>query len=475
MGACAIVLALLAGPTASAEPGRVAGLVRQLGDADFAAREAAARGLAGVGEPALPALRAALAADDAEVARRAADLVDGITRAAEARRVLTPTPVTLAAPAGDGVLTLGDVTASWSKASGVEFVLAPLELGRAPVTSRASPLPLWAAVELVAEELDLDWVSRAAPNAPADRAAVALTPRRAGKRPPRFTGHAVAVGSPPPADGVALPVDSLSVIVQAFAEPKVCLQRLDAVVVTRATDARGQEMRTLPAVLCPPPAPPTYRGRGVRNLETMTFVVSPNRPATNFEPTPTQALVRFAKPEAAADRVAVLEGILRATVCGPKEEVARVTGLDTRPLAGVVTRGVSLSVNAMPNAGDGTSILVVTLATPVGGLAFGDRARGGLSAANSAATGLAVFDAAGEAFAVSVTTTSLRPTPDGRLQEQLFLRLQPTEKVTGLPVTLTLTGARTRPLDIPFTLRDVPLHPGTAGPPVVAPRVTVSP
>ncbi len=473
----AIVAVLLAVPAGAAEPARVAGLVRQLGAADYAEREAAAKALTGVGESALPALRVALAADDAEVARRAADLVAGITRAAEARRLLAPTLVTLAAP-DDTPLTLRDVTAAWAKASGVEFALAPESLGRTPVTSRAAgPLPLWAAVDLVAAELDLDLSARATPNAPADRVALTLTPNRVAKRPPRFTEHALAVEAVPPADGVTLPADSLSVVLQTHAEPRLGLQRLDAVVVTKATDARGQELRTLPAVLAAPPVTPTYRGRGMRNVDFEVRIVPATPAATNFAPTPAQALVRFARPDAAPGRLAVLEGILRATVRGPKEEIARVTGLDKKPLAGASERGVSLSVNTVPNAGDGTAILVVTVTSQPGELAFGDRPRAagdavnvrglglpGVSAANSAAAGLAVADANGVAFEVSVTTTSLRPMPDGRLAEQLFLRLVPTEQVRGAPATLTLTGARTRPLDIPFVLRDVPLHPGTAQP-----------
>lgn len=467
MRASAILLTLLGGQVSAAEPARVVGLIARLGHADFAEREAATTALAGVGESALPALRAALKAEDAEVARRAASLVEGITRAAEARRLLAPTAVTLAAT-GDAPLTLGDVAASLTKASGVEFVVEPAEFGRTPVTSRAAgPLPLWAAVDRVATELDLDWGPRAIANAPADRIAVALVRGRAGKRWPRFTDHAVAVEASVPAATVKLPADSLSVILQTYAEPKLGFQRLDAVVVTKATDARGQELRTLPAVLCPPPAPPSYRGRGGRNFDPVTVTVLVNPVATNFEPTPAQALVRFANPrngDEAPERLAALEGFLRATVAGPTEEVARVTGFDKKPIAGVVGRGLSLTVDAVPNAGDGTSSLVVTITTTPGEVGFGDRVKG-----PSAAGSLAVTDAAGEAFAVSVTTTTLRPMPDGRLQERLFLRLQPTDAVSGSPATLTVTGARPKRLDIPFTLRDVPLHPGTATAPPTPP------
>jgi hypothetical protein len=61
------------------EKGRVADLIKQLGDVHFAKREAATRALAEIGEPALAALRkAADASDDAEVRARADHLVAAI-------------------------------------------------------------------------------------------------------------------------------------------------------------------------------------------------------------------------------------------------------------------------------------------------------------------------------------------------------------------------------------------------------------
>jgi uncharacterized protein (TIGR03067 family) len=58
---------------------RVARLVKQLGHADYAKREAASEELDAIGAPALDALRKALSHDDAEVRRRAANIVGAIT------------------------------------------------------------------------------------------------------------------------------------------------------------------------------------------------------------------------------------------------------------------------------------------------------------------------------------------------------------------------------------------------------------
>src|SRR5262249_53300835 len=55
-------------------------LVRQLGDDDFAVREAATKKLEETGPLALPQLRAAMKSTDLEVRRRAAELVEAIDK-----------------------------------------------------------------------------------------------------------------------------------------------------------------------------------------------------------------------------------------------------------------------------------------------------------------------------------------------------------------------------------------------------------
>ncbi len=70
---------LRAGPGKETEAERIARLVKQLGDDDFAKREAASKELDGIGEPALPALRkAAASSDDPEIRRRAERIVRDI-------------------------------------------------------------------------------------------------------------------------------------------------------------------------------------------------------------------------------------------------------------------------------------------------------------------------------------------------------------------------------------------------------------
>jgi uncharacterized protein (TIGR03067 family) len=81
---------LRSGPGEETESEKITRLVKQLGDDSFAKRETASKGLEAIGEPALDALRKAVAsADDAEIRRRAEQAVQGITarlRAAAARK-----------------------------------------------------------------------------------------------------------------------------------------------------------------------------------------------------------------------------------------------------------------------------------------------------------------------------------------------------------------------------------------------------
>jgi WD40 repeat protein len=75
---CLAALLPAAAPPAEPSPAELARLIRQLGDDDFEAREAATARLKEIGEPALPVLQKALASNDAEVRRRAETIVAAI-------------------------------------------------------------------------------------------------------------------------------------------------------------------------------------------------------------------------------------------------------------------------------------------------------------------------------------------------------------------------------------------------------------
>src|SRR5690348_7394950 len=88
----------LAGGATPADSGgdeRVPRLIRQLGSDQFREREAATDALDGLGAAALEPLRKATKSEDAEVRRRAADLVQRIEKRVETARILAPLRVRL--------------------------------------------------------------------------------------------------------------------------------------------------------------------------------------------------------------------------------------------------------------------------------------------------------------------------------------------------------------------------------------------
>jgi hypothetical protein len=91
----ALSAAPLRGADGESEAARVAALVGQLGSTNFGERERAMRALDRQGAHALAALRAALRGPDAEVRRRAAELVARIEQRLENERVLRPRRVRL--------------------------------------------------------------------------------------------------------------------------------------------------------------------------------------------------------------------------------------------------------------------------------------------------------------------------------------------------------------------------------------------
>ncbi|HKB04740.1 MAG TPA: TIGR03067 domain-containing protein, partial [Gemmataceae bacterium] len=88
VGLALAVVAAVADPHKDAAPDRIATLVRQLGDKEYAKREAATKELDAIGEPARDALKAAVGGSDAEIRQRAQKVLDSLdarVRAAAAK------------------------------------------------------------------------------------------------------------------------------------------------------------------------------------------------------------------------------------------------------------------------------------------------------------------------------------------------------------------------------------------------------
>jgi hypothetical protein len=143
--------ALFAGPGDGppASQARIQSLIDRLGSALFREREAAGRELDALGEVALDALRKAAGAGDPETRRRAAELVERIDARLTTTRLLTPTLVQL-----DYKDTpLAAAVADLAKRTGAPITLASTDAytGRT-VTVASGPLPFWEALELFSRQ-----------------------------------------------------------------------------------------------------------------------------------------------------------------------------------------------------------------------------------------------------------------------------------------------------------------------------------
>src|SRR5947209_7359700 len=134
----------------NAEAARVAKLVEQLGSGDFGEREKASQELDDIGAPAVEPLHKAVASEDAEVRRRADDLVRKIEKRTASARILTPTRVHLVYKD----TPLPEAVADFKKKSGYGVVLHDPKgkLAGRKVTLDTGETTFWHAVDLFCRE-----------------------------------------------------------------------------------------------------------------------------------------------------------------------------------------------------------------------------------------------------------------------------------------------------------------------------------
>jgi hypothetical protein len=153
-----LLLALLAGlglttlsslPAPAADPrpsaAKLRQLIDQLGSASFTEREEATAALDAAGEPALPGLRKAVESDDAEVRRRAGDLLKKIEQRVDAEHLLAPAKVKL----WFKDTPLSEAVAELSKKTGCHVTLQDPtgRLRDRKVTLEAGEITFWEALD----------------------------------------------------------------------------------------------------------------------------------------------------------------------------------------------------------------------------------------------------------------------------------------------------------------------------------------
>jgi hypothetical protein len=475
-----VVLVLAASVAAAPEPQRdareITQLVEKLGSEDFAEREAATKRLDELGAPALDDLRAACRSEDPEVADRAKDLVRKIERRIASERALAPTVVELTAKN----TPLDAVLAALSKQSGYEVVLnGPnlKELAAKKVTVATGKVPFWSAVLKVCDVADLQIGGVGGFVAPWSAAYAGTFAKTAGGTAIRFTldtDRAVVLESrgakkrPASVHGAVLveafvlPLatpDSGATLVQFWPEPKLAWQSVANLKITKATAGD----RTLTPDPTPPPAP------GAPRIGKLRVVVNDGTSSTimiaeGFQPNVRQAVVKF-KPDGAPAGVAgELTGSASALVRTGPEALATVT-LDPKGAVAVTGRAnVELTASAVTEVNGKKFVEVAvffppTSVDPVGTFDALPDVKPAAAGDNRAVLGVRVTDADGTAFPLSLTRQrSDYDKANRRTVARMTLELVAAKDGPTKPAKVTFWGRAPRPVEVPFTLKDVPLR-----------------
>ncbi|MBN9120019.1 MAG: hypothetical protein J0I06_12790 [Planctomycetes bacterium] len=481
MRTSAVVLILAAGAAAAPVPSpnarEAARLVEKLGSSDFAEREAATGRLDELGVLALDDLRAACKSEDPEIARRAIDLVRRIERRAASERALAPTTVEIDAAGAP----LDAVLAALSGRADCDVVLngpdAP-ELAAKKVTVATGKVPFWSAVVKVCDAAELQiagaggfvapgsapYYGRAAKTADGtavrratnvERAVVLESRGGAKKRPASVHGAVLVEGFAPPR-GTAPPGGAA--LVQFWPEPKLGWQAVVNLKVERAVGAGGNR---LTPDLTPPPVAQQPPGR-------RPFAVQPNggpvAPGARFNPNIRQAFAKFKPGDEPATGARELSGSAYALMRSAVEPMATVA-LDPQKAVAVTGRaGVEMTAAAFTDA-TGKKFVEVTVAfapTSVDPVRASDPlpdAKPAATGGNRTVLGVRVTDADGATFPLALAKQRSDFDRTGRrvvahlTLEAVAVKDGPTE-----PAQVVFWGSTSRPVEVPFTLKDVPLR-----------------
>lgn len=470
LAACAVG----APPAPQPKARETAQLVEKLGAADFAEREAATKRLEELGALALDDLRAACKSEDPEIARRAIDLVRAIERRASAERALAPTVVELDAKAAP----LDAVLAALSKRAGYEVVLnGPnvKELAAKKVAVATGKVPFWEAVLKVCAVADLQIAGVGGFLAPGSGPYTGTFAKSADGKAVRFTMHterAVVLESRNPANKrpasvhgavlvEAFPTGAApgrAALVQFWPEPKLGWQSLAHVKITSATGADGRKLVPDPT---PPPEAQKQFGTPVARINDGT--ASTIGISDPFNPNLRQAVARFKQTDEPATLARELTGSAFAVVRSGLEPMATVTLKGNKPVAVIGKAGVEMTASAYTDKGGKKFVEVALKFAPQSVDAA--RASDALpdikpdaTGSNRSVLGLRVTDDDGAAFPLALTA---QQSDFDRTGQRIIARL--TLEAVGAkggptdPAQVVFWGTTSRPVEVPFVLKDVPL------------------
>lgn len=483
----ALAALLLAGSLSAAEPdaGRIARLIAQLGSTSFAEREAATDQLAALGPAALEALRRAADANDPEVRRRAQKLVRQIEQRLTTARLLEPRRVRLVyqdVPVVEAVADLSRKTGLLLQLTGD---LTPLADRR--VALDTGETTLWEAFGQFLQKAGLwergldseafyderyEYSSGQRRIVALDRTTWGAAPRSLnplvladGKGRPLPSCQAAAVrirALPPgaPAVSTAKTEGELLLVLEAMPEPHLRWESVLAVRVERAIDDQGQALKQ-------PTVSGGLGGAAGAAAEEMIVVWDgvgrfPAQPFGDARHVP----VRLRLGDGPSKRLRELSGVIAARVQTPPEVLA---GVDN-PAEAIGQRvaaadGSTLRVVEVKRTEEGLHQVRVGLSSPAPELVsagvparvvvltrIGPAQRTGSVAPESG--DFVLLDAKGRRFPLVggevAGALGQGVTHDFTL---LFQALPDGAK----PARLEYTGRRTVTVEVPFTLKDIPL------------------
>ena len=257
--------------------------------------------------------------------------------------------------------------------------------------------------------------------------------------------------------------------------------------VVAATDAAGRKLAVAAEELdILAQDVPNQAGAAVfgGNGQVQLVASQESNPWRTFVPTATQTVVRLKAGDEAPTSLKSFDGVIRGAVRSDEEVLATIAGLDHKPTGSVLGAGgvaMGVTVTAQPGSAsyflsvvlryNPTEVQVsgqpdheVTLINQGRGRVAVRQVRGGFGPGRQSGTfGLKLTTDDGMPFTLSLSSS--RRTYDrnaGEGTDTITLTAQPSATDLGEPAKLTLTGTRTKTVEVPFQLTDVPVKAGTA-------------
>jgi hypothetical protein len=487
----ALSLYILAAPAPAADKAeapaaaRVAKLVEQLGNDDFNEREMASAGLDAVGEPALDALRLAVMSTDEEVHKRAETLVGKIEKRLQTASVLKAKRVRLIYKD----TAVRDALEDFGKKCGYHLALYDPEnkLKNRTITLDTGDAPFWQAFDQFCDkaglkEADALELARTAPAVAASDHITLIEGKTEGL--PTDPASAVRVRVLTKTDPAVAPQkDDILFALQLSLEPRLQWRTVEKVTITKAVDDQKQELIALadPVPAAPPPAlrrggiAPGFVGGAVPlptpgNLggaihQDIPFRLKKgdkvSKSLTELTGTVCASIFTEAAPIITAPDILKAAGKTfeggdngqLKVVEVAKDANGRITvRVELQAPAGVVPAGGLMGRGAIRRLGRGVPVAVA----PVGGVVAVIGAGPG---AGVSAGGLSLLDDKGEVvklIGVQMQFTAVAGAVGGivnQLQHILTFQAENGQEASKL----IYSGRKLLTMEIPFTLKDVPL------------------